>query len=234
MRYSHAVITQARSLRSRGRTYAEIERALKRRIPKSTLSHWSRGIRLPAAYYTRLRKIILRNIQRGRRRAWAVLAAQRRRQWDELYQKNAPYRLMLKKPEIAKLVLAALYLGEGSKTRHGSMMFGNSDPAIVSLFLGLLRVVYQIDEKKLRCTVQCRADQNIRQLERFWSKITAIPPRQFYAARVDPRSVGVKSRKKEYRGVCRIDYFSAAVYHECLAIGDIITNQPKRGPIFQW
>jgi hypothetical protein len=121
-----------------------------------------------------------------------------------------------------KVVLTALYLGEGSKTRKGSLAFGNSDPYIISLFLNLLRKCYKIDEKKFRCTIQCRADQNIKNLEEFWTSVTKIPLVQFYKARIDPRTIGKPSKKLDYKGVCRIDCFSGEIYLELMQIPKII------------
>jgi len=122
----------------------------------------------------------------------------------------------------AKSVLAALYLAEGGKRRRGSLMFGNSDPKIIALFLKLLRRTYQIDSSKFRCTVLCRADQDTKTLEQFWAKITGIPSTQFYASRIDARTVGKKTQKEGYHGVCRIDYFSASVYNDLVAAGDVL------------
>src|SRR3989344_4731505 len=110
-----------------------------------------------------------------------------------------------------KIVLVILYLAEGSKSARGSLMFGNSDPAVVLMFINLMRECYKLDERKFRCTLQCRADQDIKKLERFWSKTTKISLGQFYKARVDKRTLGQISKKQDYKGVCRIDYFSSAV-----------------------
>jgi hypothetical protein len=127
-----------------------------------------------------------------------------------------------KDPISAKLTLAVLYLGEGSKTRRGAMAFGNSNPEIIRLFLHLLRKTYVIDENRFRVTVQCRADQAIPALEKFWSNITHIPMSQFYKARVDKRTIGVPSRKRDYKGVCKIDYFSASAYHDIMSACRVI------------
>ena len=105
-------------------------------------------------------------------------------------------------------------------------MFGNSDPSIISLFMSLLRYCYNIDESKFRCTLQCRADQNTKKLEKFWSQITKIPLSQFYKARVDPRTIDKPSKKLNYKGVCRIDYFSADLFIELKQIAEIIHRGP--------
>ena len=135
-----------------------------------------------------------------------------------------PLHGLLDSPDIAKIVLGVLYLSEGSKTLRGSVTFGNSDPKIISLFLRLFRSSYSLDESKFRCTVQLRADQNIKFLENYWSKITSIPRSQFYKSRVDPRSIGKLTLKKEYKGVCKIDYFSAKLFYELMSIGKVLTQ----------
>lgn len=128
------------------------------------------------------------------------------------------------------MILATLYLAEGGKHGNGLIQLGNSDPGVIRLFMDLMRYVYSIDPSKLRCTVQCRADQNIPALEKFWSSITQVPLSQFYKARVDQRTVGVKSIKKDYKAVCRIDYFSAHVYNDLLVAGKILLGE-KFGPM---
>ena len=73
---------------------------------------------------------------------------------------------------------------------------------------------------------QCRADQDIKKLEKFWSKITKIPPSQFYKARIDKRTIGKKTLKLEYKGVCRIDYFSADIFTELMKLPRILHMGP--------
>ena len=115
-----------------------------------------------------------------------------------------------------------LYLGEGSKARKGSLCFANSDPLVIELFLSLMRKCYSIDTNKFRCTVQCRADQDIKNLENFWMAITKIPKSQFYKAQIDPRTIGKPSRRLAYKGVCRIDYFSADIFTELMVIPKVV------------
>ena len=76
----------------------------------------------------------------------------------------------IQKKNTAKIAFAMLYLGEGAKKTRGSLMFGNSDPLVIRLYLNLLRSCYRIDENKFRCTLQCRADQDVKKLEKFWSR----------------------------------------------------------------
>ena len=129
---------------------------------------------------------------------------------------------LLKNRDIAKVALAMLYWCEGAKTRYGSLALGNSDPALISTFLLLLRHCYAVNEKKLRATVLCRADQDADVLEKFWAKVTGLPHDQFYASRVDARTIGNPTMKEDYKGVCRVDYFSADVYNELKIIYQLV------------
>lgn len=125
--------------------------------------------------------------------------------------------------DINKIALSMLYLGEGSKgLGRGSLRFGNSDSFVIDLFLNLIRKCYIIDEKKFRCTILCRADQDITKLEKFWQKATKIPKTQFYKTRIDARTIGKPTKKSDYKGVCVIDYFSADIFLDLMQIPKII------------
>ncbi|MBI5003613.1 hypothetical protein HZC00_00780 [Candidatus Kaiserbacteria bacterium] len=214
------------ALRQAGKTYGEIQLITGKSIPKSTLSYWCKNYPLSKVHLNRVEQIISRGGEKGRAVALASKRVQRNQYIDDLRLKNAHLpNLLLQNIHNAKIALAILYLAEGGKHQSGSMMFGNSDPNIISLFLKLLHVVYdKIEDSKFRCTVQCRADQDIKSLERFWSRLTNIPLSQFYKARIDARTVGKISRKKDYKGVCRIDYFSAHVYNDLLVAGKVISG----------
>lgn len=209
-------------LRKDGKTYGEIIRAVGKNIPKSTLSDWCSGILLSQLQNLRIDKRKEANIRRGRIIALAVNKERRNNYLKSVEKRVEHLPHLLTNKDVAKIVLTTLYLGEGSKHRDGSLSLGNSDPKIIELFLSLLRSTYNIDEKKFRCTVQCRADQNTKALEKFWMSTTRIPAKQFYKTRIDPRTIGQKSRKPEYKGVCKIDYFSADLYNELMTAGRLI------------
>lgn len=213
---------KAVSLRKRGRTYSEIQEELNASIPKSTLSNWCASVKLSRKHQDRISKIISNNAKKGREKALIINKKKREEYLKSITDNNKHLLKTIEDVDVAKIALASLYLGEGCKTRRGALMFGNSNPFTISFFLRLLRQCYNIDESKFRCTVQCRADQNIKKLENFWFRITDIPLSQFYKARVDPRTENKPSKKKDYKGVCRIDYFSAEIFLEILQIIKII------------
>lgn len=205
-------------LRKSGKTYGEIIKIIGQNIPKSTLSNWCSKIYLTSKQKKVIDKKVIENCKKGMEVAWIINKERREKYLESIVNRNRHLALLLKNKNTAKIALAILYLGEGAKTKRGSLMFGNSDPYIINLFLHLLRFCYNIDEKKFRCTLQCRADQNIIKLEKFWGETTKIPLSQFYKARIDPRTIGKTSKNIDYKGVCRIDYFSADIFLDLMQI----------------
>jgi len=170
---------------------------------------------------TRIELLSLRNLAIGRVVALELKRATRREMENRMRVDNKFLQKRFRHDKnIQKIALVMLYLAEGSKTDRRSVMFGNSSPGVIRLFLNLLRAAFPVDEKKFRVTVQCRADQNVPSLERFWSDLTRIPRRQFYRAQIDRRSINKPTRKVEYKGVCRIDYFSSAIDFELKHIAE--------------
>lgn len=205
-------------LRKSGKTYGEIIKIIEQKIPKSTLSDWCSKIYLTNKQKKIINERVIKNCEKGIKIALVINKKKRKQYLKSIINRNKHLVLLLENKDTAKIALAMLYLGEGAKTKRGSLMFGNSNPYIISLFLHLLRFCYNIDEKKFRCTIQCRADQKITKLEKFWTKITKIPLSQFYKARVDIRTIGKISKNINYKGVCRIDYFSADTFLDLMQI----------------
>ena len=213
-----------KELREKGMTYGEIKKILGLSVPKSSLSFYCKGVGVPADYQSKIKRLNIENLHKARVLAKRQQQEVRNRYLKSLYSTNQHLRNKIDDPDTAKLLLTSLYLAEGGKTQRGSLVFGNSDPKIIKLFLFLLRKAYTIDDRKFRCTVQCRADQDTERLKNFWSNITRIPTGQFYKAQVDKRTVGKKTLKQGYSGVCRIDYFSAGIFNELGVIGTIMTE----------
>jgi hypothetical protein len=208
-------------LRRRGLSFSKISKALGG-VPKGTLSYWLRDTQLSPSQKEKLRKEGLTHLVRARERALTNGRERRKIYFADIRNRYLRLRSRLGDKDTALISLGLLYLAEGTKYEKGALVFGNSNPDIIKLFLRLLRFCYKIDEAKFRCTIQGRADQDFLKLQRFWSKITGISHKQFYVPRIDPRSKGKQTIKSEYKGVCRIDYLSASVFHEILSIGKIL------------
>ncbi len=214
----------ARSLRRQGHTFVEIQKRLGICIPKPTLVHWFKSIKLTSAQKAKIVSKNLQHLYTARARSVEARSERKSEYLAKLEQKHLPLASLLVEPSVAHIMLGCLYLAEGSKNSSGKLTFGNSDPRIIALYLKLLRASYILDESKFRCTLQARADQDIASLENFWHKLTGIPRKQFYKARIDPRSIGKATLKRDYKGVCRIDYFSAELFNEITSIGIVLTR----------
>lgn len=202
------------ALRAKGMTYREIQDHLGIEIPKGTISHWCVNVPMSKKQKRRIEILNIENLKRGRKRALEVHKEMRdSREQRFLAENQHLLDMYLSEPSVRKIVLAILHLAEGHK-RASTVVFGNSDPEIIAMFINLLRSTYKTDESRFRVTVQCRADQNTKKLATFWSKLTQVPLTQFYKPQVDKRTLGIPTKKKEYMGVCRIDYLSAVVDQE--------------------
>lgn len=207
------------TLRKSGKTYGEIIKIIGHNIPKSTLSDWCKNIYLTSKQKSVIDKKVIENCKKGMAVARIVNKEKREKYLKTIIERNKYLFSILDNKDVAKVVLATLYLGEGSKNiKRGSLCFGNSDPFVIDMFLNLIRKCYKIDEKKFRCTILCRADQDCIKLEKFWHQITNIPKAQFYKSRIDSRTIGKPSKNLNYKGVCRIDYFSADIFLDLMQI----------------
>jgi hypothetical protein len=223
--YHKEIVERVKLLRQQDLTYDEIRTELNIDIPKSTMATWCKGIRLSENYYLRIEQLCKDRLVLARALALQKHKAQRTAYLQSLLDKNKYLRPLIEDPNTAKIALAMLYLGEGAKSLgRAALMFANSDPLAIKLFLKLLQKCYEIDMSKIRGVVQCRADQNIGHLEEFWYNITAIPKNQWYKTRIDPRSIGKISRKPDYKGVCRLEYFSAHVFLDLMKTVEVLTG----------
>lgn len=228
-KYSQDLKTSVQQLRKSGKTYSEINKKLGTNISKSTLSNWCHEIPLPKSYAQKIIKLNLRNIKKSRKVAWQVNKNKRKQYLKQINQNNFPIALKIKDNSTSMIALAMLCLGEASKakTKHQSFSFGNSDPRIIIIFLTLLKRFSTFDINKIRCTVQCRADQNTDILEKYWLKITKIPKRLFYQARPDFRTIGKPTKNKDYMGVLVIDYFDRNIQLRLESLANLVYNQLK-------
>ena len=222
--YSNEIKSQAQYLRRTGRTYSEIRATIGISIPQATLSYWLTSIPLLLRHKKRIAALNARNLATGRKVRILQRSESKKKNFADLKEEFCKPIKALTIPQ-KKLLLSVLYLGEGGKrAQRSSVMFGNSDPKVIKIFLRLMRSAYSLDESKFRCTVQCRADQDFQALQRFWSKNTAIPIKKFLKVQIDKRSIDKPTRKKNYRGVLRIDYYSANIFHELMNLADILNE----------
>lgn len=86
----------------------------------------------------------------------------------------------------------------------------------------LLNSCFDISIDKLKGRIQHRADQNPEELLNYWSGVTGIHKKNFYKSYVDKRTIGRKTKKSGYKGVCTITCAGTHIQLELEQIADII------------
>jgi hypothetical protein len=218
--YSAKIKEKTRKLRKQGWSLGEISQKLN--IPKNTISGWVKEIELTKEQKSRIKRKEIASAARGRILA-ADLLQEKINQWKKSIRQKVNHlgEIPFRDRHIGKLICGILYSCEGGKypnTRH--LTFVNSDPKMIKLFLGLLRTYFNVNEEKLRCKIQQRFDQSVDDLKIFWSNLTKIPLDQFHKSYVDKRTKHKPTLKKNYKGVCSIQYFDTALQFELQAIGE--------------
>ena len=165
---------EARKLRKQGKSIKEIEKRIGMR--RSSISVWVRDISLTAAQKKPLagRGHSLEVIEKRRQ---SRLSNETRLRTRFLYEGFRDIETM---KEIDLLMLGiGLYWGEGSKTNRGSIELSNTDPRIIQIHVLFLSSVFKFPMSKIHAHVGLHSHLSIERAERYWSKISGIPLRQF-------------------------------------------------------
>lgn len=220
------------ALRKEGKTYREILNVLPIGPKKSTISEWCQNIPMPAWYDEKVALLNATSLKKAHRISLAMRQQQQENLLAELKEKNRYFSNYKYNADILKLILAALYLGEGAKRKsHRGLLLGSSDSNIVMLYIKLLSACYDIKIEQLRCRICYRADQDINALQEYWSAVTGIPLKNFYKTKADPRTVGKPTQQKDYKGVCVITCRGVVIQQELDIIHRIILESLMQGPI---
>jgi hypothetical protein len=111
---------------------------------------------------------------------------------------------------------AALYAGEGAKADH-SVVFANTDPAMIRFHCAWLRHFFEIDESRLRARVYLHQGLDLEAAEEFWSTLTGIPRDQFrapYRAVADPTI----RRNKHEHGCAYVIYSCTRTHRQIMGL----------------
>jgi hypothetical protein len=192
-------INNAKQLRYQGYSFGEIANKLE--IAKSTAHLWVNKVELNKKALQKLNK------KRVLARLKALEAMRMIRELKKyLIKKQAVEsinNINLNK-DIKKLLCSFLYWGEGSKNTN-SLIFTNSDPLMIKLYLKLLRESFKLDERKFRGLVHIHEYHNEVMIKNYWAKITNIPLNQFSKSYLKPHTS--KNIRDGYKGTISISYY---------------------------
>jgi transcriptional regulator with XRE-family HTH domain len=199
---------QARAMRrDEGKSMKEIAELLN--VSKSSVSSWVRDIELTAAQHATLQeRNHMHERQRMARAAMSENARRRRLAWQEDGRKRA------RSADRRYVAGCMLYWAEGSRSRN-KLVFTNSDPEMIRLFVEFLQSAFELSARRLRITCNLFADHARRQreLEHFWLQTARLPTGCLCKSTVNRYSRYSKRKRKNKLpyGTCRVAVHSTEV-----------------------
>ena len=205
---------KARELRKQGLNYKQIAAQL--RVSKSSVSLWARDLPRPEGLsYEESRK----RAAEGLRQYWATERPLREAERKAVKEAAAAEIGHLTDREV--LIAGAIaYWCEGAKNKPylqaDRVLFTNSDPALIGLFLGFLDAA-GIDSDELMCRVQIHEHADVDGAQEFWLGVTGLDAMQFRRPtlkRHNPKT-NRKNTGDDYHGCLRIEVRrSTALYRK--------------------
>lgn len=199
-------------LRKQGHSLKEIAQELN--ISKSTASVWLCNIKLDEKAKNRL----LSHIKER-----AIVSTQRKTDNIEKERSKFFKQGLIKTKKLsniscdqAKIFLAILYWCEGTKTADNILKFANSDPVLIKFFMCVFYKGFNINPKKVKALIHLHDYHNETHQISFWSKITKIPPSQFYRSYRKPNTG--KRIRLNYPGCITINYYDKLVSREVFGL----------------
>ncbi|GGZ99222.1 hypothetical protein ACFOOM_31385 [Streptomyces echinoruber] len=159
---------RARELRLQGCTYDQIEAELG--CSRSSVSLWVRDLPKPEPRYTPEEQRALMHAGLARARAAQAEERERIKQKAEAEIANLTDRELL-------LTGTALYWAEGQKSkpyqRREGVVFVNSDPGVILVFLAWLKLL-GVDRERLRFRVMIHESADVAAAERYWADLVGV------------------------------------------------------------
>lgn len=93
-----------------------------------------------------------------------------------------------------KLIGISIYIGEGAKSKKGTVGVSSSDPAVIKIMLRFFREICVVPNDKFRIQIHTFQHANVGEIESYWSNITNIPISQFYKTYIKKSSASLDKR----------------------------------------
>lgn len=215
-RYSREVKNAARAMRLSGNS---LDRIVERfGISKATAWLWLRDVKISAKARNKLK----RNSDRGRKKGREILRKQREDAKRAMF--HDAENLLCAFPssdskDFYKIIAAIIFWCKGYKRGVSQgVVFINSDPILLQVFLMAIRTGFDIHEDKLTARPHLHEYHDCSKQINFWSRVTGIPVSRIKKPYIKPHT---KIRKRDgYPGCLSVRYGDArlartldALYH---------------------
>ncbi|MDO8523109.1 MAG: helix-turn-helix domain-containing protein [bacterium] len=194
---------KAIKLRKDGLSYSEILEQVK--VARSTLSLWLRSVALSKPQSQRLTEKKLKSMMRG--------AQTRRKQRidssNAIYQKSGGEIGNISSRELL-LIGSALYWAEGSKQKEHNVsqgiIFGNSDPNMVRLFLVFAKNVLGVQDNAIKFELYIHRNGNVPRAVKYWAGELREPIKKFSTVYFKNGNANTKRKNisENYHGLIRV------------------------------
>ena len=210
MSYELSIKEKALSYRRQGYSLNEI--ADRMSISKSTLSGWFEDLVLNKSAIKRLKERKIFGQYTAKQKS-----SMKRRSELKKYEKQASgqIRKVVFTKNSSKLLCSILFWCEGTKSLSAPMQFINSDPAMIRVFMLLLRDSFELDETKFRILVHLHEYHNEEKQKKFWSDVTGVPINQF--SKIYWKFHTEKRKRDNYPGCIRITYYDVKIARQSRA-----------------
>jgi hypothetical protein len=215
--------SRPRELRAQAWTINEIVAEL--HVSKSSVSGWVRDVEFDEA--TRAARAGANRRRGAQRRGPNRLQRRKQAEVERLLAEGIERIGDLSDRDLL-IAGTALYAGEGTKT-DGGVVFANSDPRMVALYLRFLRRFFDVDESRLRLRLYLHEGLDIDRAINFWSGVTAIPRKHFlrpYRAVPDPSI----RRTKHPMGCPSIRYSCSMTHRAIMGLVHALLSCEARSP----
>ena len=213
---------KARHLRRKGKSLKEISLIL--RVAKSSASNWVRDIKLTKpqirflAHKSLLKEIINRRVETRLKNE-----RQRRQKIMDSYKKELG-GLRLSTNHLLLIGTCLYWAGGGKADSNRIFRFSNSDPEMIRVIMTFLRKVLNVPEKRFKGHVHLHPHLNKKVAERYWSKLSRIPLKQFHKTSQQHNKASKNTRDTLPYGTFNIGVYSTDLYLKMLAWTEVIKN----------
>lgn len=114
-----------------------------------------------------------------------------------------------------------IYWGEGNKANKNTIRVGNSDPALLRIFIRFLTKFFGVKKEDLKFHLHLFSDISTDQAMHFWSVELKIKKRQFYKPMISRSGSLGNYRQKSKYGVLTL-------YYGNIKLRNIIINNLKQ------
>lgn len=190
---------EARRLRAEGWSVGGIARQLG--VSRSSVSVWARDIQLTEAQ--------IETIQERKKHYFAQSTGARKNREIYLDKRRAYQQIGRERAREGRplhLIGCMLHWAEGAKDKN-SVVFVNSDPNMMLLFVRFLREEMQIEDAAMAIRVHCHTKdvEEIERIKNYWLTLLQLPPESYKQTYY---KVGSDTRKNSLvNGVCRLTVY---------------------------